>query len=72
MDSKGVKSDGEEEWNAASTALKHSSMLSWVKGGPKRYIWFKIHIGIDEEMLEIWAFKVMPTTWVIRPCCLSC
>ena len=33
--------EGEGEWNAR----KH--------GGPKRRIWRKIHIGIDEETLEV-------------------
>lgn len=36
IDSTGIKSGGEGEWNAR----KH--------GGPKRRIWRKIHIGIDE------------------------
>ena len=40
IDSKGIKAEGEGEWNAR----KH--------GGPKRRIWRKIHIGIDEETLE--------------------
>ena len=43
IDSTGIKAKGEGEWNAR----KH--------GGPKRRIWRKIHIGIDEETLEVWA-----------------
>ncbi len=43
IDSTGINSEGEGEWNAR----KH--------GGPKRRIWRKIHIGIDEETLEIRA-----------------
>ncbi|MEM8572639.1 MAG: IS5 family transposase [Pseudomonadota bacterium] len=39
-DPTGIKSDGDGEWNVR----KH--------GGPKRRIWRKIHIGIDEETLE--------------------
>ncbi|MEP2472844.1 MAG: IS5 family transposase [Paracoccaceae bacterium] len=46
IDSTGIKSEGEGEWNAR----KH--------GGPKRRIWRKIHIGIDEEMLEVRAVEV--------------
>jgi hypothetical protein len=46
IDSTGIKSEGEGEWNAR----KH--------GGPKRRIWRKIHIGIDEETLEIRAVEV--------------
>lgn len=40
IDSKGIKSEGEGEWNAH----KH--------GGPKLRIWRKIHIGTAEETLE--------------------
>ena len=42
--------------------------LSWIKGatesphrqhgGSKRRVWRKIHIGIDEETLEVWAVEV--------------
>ena len=46
VDSTGIKAEGEGEWNAR----KH--------GGPKRRIWRKIHIGIDEETLEIRAVEV--------------
>jgi len=45
IDSTGIKAEGEGEWNAR----KH--------GGPKRRIWRKIHIGIDEETLEVWAVE---------------
>ena len=41
IDSTGIKAEGEGAWNAR----KH--------GGPKRRLWRKIHIGIDEETLEI-------------------
>lgn len=41
-----MKAEGEGEWNAR----KH--------GGQKRRLWCKIHIGIDEETLEICAIKV--------------
>ena len=41
IDSTGIKAEGEGEWNGR----KH--------GGPKRRIWRKIHIGIDEESLEV-------------------
>ena len=46
IDSTGIKSEGEGEWNAR----KH--------GGPKRRIWRKIYIGIDEETLEVRAVEV--------------
>ena len=46
VDSTGIKAEGEEEWNAR----KH--------GGPKRRLWRKIHIGVDEETLEIRAIEV--------------
>ena len=46
VDSTGIKAEGEGEWNAR----KH--------GGPKRRIWRKIHIGIDEETLEVRAVEV--------------
>jgi hypothetical protein len=42
IDSTGIKAEGEGEWNVS----KH--------GGPNRRIWHKIHIGIDEETLEVW------------------
>lgn len=45
-DSTGIKAEGEGEWNAR----KH--------GGPKRRLWRKIHIGIDEQTLEIRAIGV--------------
>ena len=43
IDSTGIKVEGEGEWNAR----KH--------GGSKRRVWRKIHIGIDEQTLEIRA-----------------
>ena len=46
IDSTGIKVEGEGEWNAR----KH--------GGPKRRVWRKIHLGIDEEALEIRAVEV--------------
>jgi len=46
IDSTGIKAEGEGEWNAR----KH--------GGPKRRLWRKIHIGIDEETLEVRAVEV--------------
>jgi hypothetical protein len=44
--STGIKVEGEGEWNAR----KH--------GGAKRRVWRKIHIGIDEQTLEIRAVEV--------------
>ena len=46
IDSTGIKSEGEGEWNAR----KHR--------GPKRRIWRKIHIGIDEDSLEVRAVEI--------------
>ena len=46
MDSTGIKVEGEGEWNAR----KH--------GGPKRRVWRKIHIGIDEQTLEVRAVEI--------------
>ncbi len=46
IDSTGIKAEGEGEWNAR----KH--------GGTKRRVWRKIHLGIDEETLEVRAVEV--------------
>ena len=46
VDSTGIKVEGEGEWHAR----KH--------GGPKRLVWRKIHLGIDEEALEIRAVEM--------------
>jgi hypothetical protein len=46
VDSTGIKAEGEGEWNAR----KHR--------GPKRLLWRKIDIGIDEETLEVRAVEV--------------
>ncbi len=44
--SQGIKVEGEGEWNGR----KH--------GGPKRRVWRKIHIGIDEQTLEVRAVEI--------------
>ena len=46
IDSTGIKVEGEGEWHTR----KH--------GGSKRRVWRKIHLGIDEETLEIRAVEV--------------
>lgn len=46
IDSNGIKAEGEGEWNARKY------------GGPKRRIWRKIHIGIDEQTLEVRAVEI--------------
>lgn len=46
IDSTGIKVEGEGEWNAR----KH--------GGAKRRVWRKVHLGIDEQTLEIRAVEV--------------
>lgn len=46
IDSTGIKVQGEGEWHAR----KH--------GGPKRRVWRKIHLGIDEQTLEVRAVEI--------------
>ncbi len=46
IDSTGIKVEGESEWHAR----KH--------GGPKRRVWRKTHLGIDEETLEIQTVEI--------------
>ena len=46
IDSTGIKVEGEGEWNTR----KH--------GGPKRRLWRKIHLAIEEETLEVRAVAV--------------
>ncbi|MEQ5871818.1 IS5 family transposase [Sagittula sp. NFXS13] len=46
IEATGVKAEGEGEWNAR----KH--------GGPKKRLWRKLHLGMDEETLEIRAVGV--------------
>ena len=55
MDSTGIKAEGEGEWNAR----KH--------GGPKRRIWRKKHIGIDEETLEVRTAEVTSSNFGDTP-----
>ncbi|MGB3246742.1 MAG: IS5 family transposase [Sulfitobacter sp.] len=46
IDSTGIKVEGEGEWHAR----KH--------GGPKRRVWRKIHLGIDEKTMEVRAVEI--------------
>jgi hypothetical protein len=46
VDSTGIEVEGEGEWHAR----KH--------GGPKRRVRRKIHLGIDEETLEVRAVEI--------------
>lgn len=46
IDSTGIKVEGEGEWNARKY------------GGPKRRVWRKIHLGIDEKTLEVRAVEI--------------
>lgn len=46
IDSTGIKVEGEGEWHPR----KH--------GGPKRRVWRKIHLGIDEKTLEVRAVEI--------------
>ena len=57
IDSTDIKAEGESEWNAR----KH--------GGPKRRIWRKIHIGIEEETLEVRTVEVGNSNSEMLPCC---
>jgi len=47
VDSTGIKVEGEGEWNAR----KH--------GGPKRRVWRKIHLGIDEQTMGVRAVEII-------------
>ena len=60
IDSTGIKAEGEGEWNAR----KH--------GGPKRRLWRKIHIGIDEQTLEIVRSKSPAVVLVTPQYCQTC
>ena len=60
IDSTGIKVEGEGEWNAR----KH--------GGTKRRVWRKIHMGIDEQTLEIRASEFTTSDVGDGPCCPSC
>ncbi len=46
IDSTGLKDEGESKWNASK------------QGGAKRRVWRKVHLGIDEQTLEIRAVEV--------------
>jgi hypothetical protein len=46
IDSTGTKVEGEGEWHAR----KH--------GGPKRRVWREIHLGIDDETVEVRAVEI--------------
>jgi hypothetical protein len=46
IDSTGIKVEGESEWSAR------------YHGGPMRRIWREIHLGIDEQTLEVRAVQV--------------
>jgi hypothetical protein len=45
-DNTGITVEGQGEWNARK------------RGGPKRRVWRKIHIGIDEQTLEVRAVEI--------------
>jgi hypothetical protein len=99
VDSTGIKAEGEDALSAAcfacacqiingtpvSIPLTHASMCCRAAGGPKRRFWRKIHIGIDEETLEIRAVEVTssigpsrqialqsPAGQWTHPCYLNC
>jgi hypothetical protein len=72
IDSTGIKVEGEGALSAACLAcacrvisgthasipLTHASMCCRAAGGPKRRLWRKIHLGIDEETLEVRAVEI--------------
>ena len=58
IDSTGIKSEGEGEWNACPPLSHMPCMCCRAAGGPKRRIWRKIHIGADEKTLEVRAVEV--------------
>ena len=60
IDSTGIKVEGEGEWNAR----KH--------GDAKRRVWRKIHLGIDEQTLEVRAVEFTSSDLAMLPCCPSC
>ncbi len=47
VDSTGVKTEGEGEWNTRKY------------GGLKRHLWRKTHIGVDEQTLEMHTIEAM-------------
>ena len=58
-DSTGIKAEGEGEWNARKPPLRYCCAIPCrATGGPKRRLWRKIHIGIDEETQGIRTIEV--------------
>ena len=60
VDSTGIKVEGEGGWSEADQKTVRGTVLplnaqAW---RPKRRIWRKIHIGIDEETLEVRAIEI--------------
>src|SRR6056297_1396030 len=60
IDSTGIKAEGEGEWHGR----KH--------GGSKHRLWRKIHLGVDEQTLEIRAIEITRARSATRRCCPSC
>jgi DDE family transposase len=81
VESRGIKAEGEGPLSAACCAcacrlisgtrvsipLTHASMCCRAMGGPKRRLWRKIHIGIDEQTLEIRAVEVTSSSFGDAP-----
>ncbi|SFH17211.1 Transposase DDE domain-containing protein, partial [Phaeobacter italicus] len=59
IDATGIKAEGEGEWNAR----KH--------GGSKKRLWRKLHLGMDEETLEIRAVGVTTSNIGDGLCCTN-
>jgi hypothetical protein len=60
IDSTGIKVEGEGEWHTRE------------HGGSERRLWRKIHLGIDEETLEVQAVKSTGTISAKRWCQPTC
>jgi hypothetical protein len=55
IDATGINAEGEGEWNAGT------------HGGPKKRLWRKLHLGMDEEILEIRALCVTTSYAGVSP-----
>jgi len=58
VDSTGIKVEGEGEWHTRKHPSHTCKHMLPAMGGSRRRVWRKIHLGIDEETLEIRAVEV--------------
>ncbi len=56
----GLKVEGEGEWHARKPAVRNGFAIVARTNGAPRLTWPKIHLGIDEETLEIRAVESSP------------